>query len=197
MSEEYQGDASSSQGDITQLLHRVEKGESDAAAELFERIYPELRRTAESHMRGQNKGHTLQPTALVNEAFLKLAGKGCPAQPTFQDRRHFFLTASKAMRHILIDHARSKRALKRDRARAHEELDTLAPDVTDAPYDLEALELALQKLELRDPQMAKAIELRFFIGFNNAETAELLQTPLRTFERRWGATKDWLKGVIA
>lgn len=181
-------------GEATRLLSRMRDGDSRAGGELFELLYPELRSAAEAHMRGQAGSHTLQATALVNEAFLRLS-KG--QEQTFENRRHFLLTASRAMRHVLVDHARGKQRLKRSAKRTDAPLDQVVLEGEGTDFDLEALDLALQELERRDPPMAKAVELRFFGGVGTVETARVLGMAPRTFDRRWQTVRAWLAERMA
>ncbi|MEX1026355.1 MAG: ECF-type sigma factor [Planctomycetota bacterium] len=180
--------------EVAQLLRRIDDGDASAGGELFQVLYPELRRGAEAQMRDQPASHSLQATALVNEAFLRLRRT---AAQTFSDRRHFLLAASRAMRHVLIDYARKKGALKRGGEVALESLGELVDERDERPYDIEALELALLELEKRDGNMAKAVELRFFAGLSPDETARVLKMPRRSFDRRWRETRDWLRSRLA
>ena len=174
---------------ITELLRSAEAGSPTAREELFHCIYSELHRTAEALMRKQPRGHTLQPTALVSEVYLRLF-RGTPGP--WNDRRHFLLAASRAMRHVLIDHARRKSSDKRQQNRSSASLDELVMEYEDRALDLEALQKALERLEVFDPQMTRAIELRFFGGASVDEAARVLDLPRRTFERRWQMTRAWL-----
>jgi RNA polymerase sigma factor (TIGR02999 family) len=163
------------------------------APALLDTLYVELRRQAEHAMRGQPAGHTLQPTALVHEAYLKLAANS----QSWADRTHFLATAAKAMRHVLIDHARKRNAEKR-RARGEEEpLDGLLVAYEDHALNLLALDEALARLEEFDPELARAVELRFFGGLSLTECARTLGMSQRTFERRWVATRTWLYAQLS
>lgn len=177
-------------GDVTVLLRRIDAGDELARNELFELLYPELRRVAEAKMRNERCENTLQATALVHEAFLCITKSGASK---FRDRRHFLLTSARAMRHVLIDHARYKTAAKRRAMGDAVPLDQLVVDDDGGAIDVEALSLALDQLERIDPVMARAVEIRFFGGAKAAETAEALGMPLRTFESRWNSTRAWLR----
>ncbi len=180
-------------GEITALLRKIVAGNEEARAALFEHIYSNLHRRARAQLRGERGGHTLQPTALVHEAYLRLFnGSAGP----WNDRKHFLLTASRAMRHVLLDHARSKKTEKRDGNRVETPLDQIVLEYEDRALDLEALQCALVKLEDLDPEMARAVELRFFSGTTAKETARVLGLSIRTFERRWDATRAWLYGQV-
>ena len=178
-------------GDVTVLLHRLREGEPDAASALFDRLYGELRGLANALFRSQRRDHTLQPTALVHEAYLKMLRPGVE----WQDRVHFFAVAAKAMRQILVNHARDRAALKRGGAEARRV--TLA----DAPFagpdlDVLAVHEALEKLAELDARQAQIAELRFFGGLNNKEIAEVLGVSLRTVELDWKMAKDQLSQTL-
>jgi RNA polymerase sigma factor (TIGR02999 family) len=178
-----------SEADITGLLRKVEAGETDARNSLFEQVYTDLYRRADDMMRRQPDGHTLQATALVNEVFLRLCG---PAAGPWNDRKHFLLAAARAMRSILVDHARRKATNKRGAGRPASGLDEVLVSYEDRSLDLLALQEALVRLERVDPAMAQAVELRFFGGATAIEAAHILEVPQRTFNRRWQMTRAWL-----
>ena len=161
--------------------------------EVFRReLYEELRKRAARCMADQPGHHTLQATALVHEIFLKLHAH----EPSWEDRKRFLAVASKAMRQILVDHARGR---GRDKRRAPGErvaLDDIAVTYDDRAIDLLALEDALTRLSEVDPEMAQAVELRFFGGMSVDDTARLLGLPKRTFERRWSAVRAWLHAEV-
>ncbi len=174
---------------LTELLHRV--GDDPVAFEqLLPLVYHELRELAAARLRGERPDHTLQPTALVHEAYLKLAGGA--AQP-FADRGHFFRVAARAMRQVLVDHARARRAAKRD-ADASPAWVTL-PDGR-ALDDLIAIDSALDKLAQQDARQARVIELRFFAGLGIEETATLLEVSPATVKRDWLVARAWLQQEI-
>lgn len=175
--------------EVTRLLDAVERGEPQAAEELLPLVYEELRRLATAKMAQERPGQTLQPTALVHEAWLRLvADEGV----RFEGRGHFFAAAAEAMRRILIDRARQKLALKRG-ARA-ERVDLEDLDVAAAADDdtLLAMDEAMAKLAQEDPDSAAFIKLRFFAGLTNAEAAQALGIPERTARRHWSFARAWL-----
>jgi RNA polymerase sigma factor (TIGR02999 family) len=174
---------------ITEILAELREGRAGAHDELFRAIHGELRRIAAVHMRSQSASHTLQPTALVNEAYLKLMGGG---EVAFHDRTHFLSTAARAMRQILIDHARSRGAARHGGGHRKQ---ALLPDQAVAPgpnLDLIALDEALQRLTELSPERARVVELRFFGGLTNGETAEVLGVTERTVYRMWEFSRTWL-----
>ncbi len=178
-------------GEVNRLLALIRAGEPEALGPLFEALYHELRAQARGQMGGL-MGHTLQPTALVNEAFFRIQKAG----GAWNDRSHFLLAASRVMRHVLVDHYRRRRSLKRDGHRLDLELNELAEAFSDRASDLVGLDEALAKLEARDPTMAKTVDLRFFGGVPMEEIAEILGVPLRSLQRNWAITKKWLHGQL-
>jgi RNA polymerase sigma factor (TIGR02999 family) len=174
--------------DMTVILNRAEQGDPHAAAELLPLVYEELRRLATARMANEAAGQTLQPTALVHEAWLRLVGNG----QQWDGRGHFFAAAAEAMRRILIDRARRKRRLKHGGEMRRVDFTTL--DVASQTDDeqLLAVDEALQKLEARDPVGAQLIKLRFFAGLPNVEAARLLGIPERTAKRTWAYARAWL-----
>jgi RNA polymerase sigma factor (TIGR02999 family) len=175
-------------GDVTELLGRAQRGEADAQAELVPQVYSELRALAASYLRGQRRDHTLQPTALVHEAFLRLVRADASA---WQDRAHFFAVAATAMRQILTDHARRRQAAKRGGA---EQVRVTLSGVAagDSPIDLIALNDILTKLAALDERQARIVELRFFGGLTEEEVASALGVSLRTVQKDWRSAKAWL-----
>jgi len=174
---------------VTQLLQQWSTGRDDARDRLFPVIYGELRRLAASYMRRERADHTLQPTALVHEAFLKLVDQ---RSVQWQSRAHFFGIAAQAMRRILVDHARAHAADKRGAGESPVSLDEarmigVAPNV-----DLIALDEALTRLAAIDPQQGRLVEARFFGGLTIEEAAELLQISPATVGREWTVAKAWL-----
>jgi RNA polymerase sigma factor (TIGR02999 family) len=176
--------------DITQILREIRDGSDDGAEQLLALVYTELKRIAAQKMAGEAPGHTLQPTALVHEAWMKLAGDG---GASFDNRAHFFSAAAEAMRRILVDSARRKAALRRGGGAAHEELkeehwvETLVPD------DLLAVDEALNLLAQEDPGAANLVKLRYFVGMTMNETATTLGMSLRDAERTWTYARAWLR----
>lgn len=175
--------------DLTPLLHRA--GDDPAAFEaLLPLVYQELRALAAARLRHERPDHTLQPTALVHEAYLKLAGGA--ARP-FNDRGHFFRVAARAMRQVLVDHARARRTAKRDAAAAGSPV--TGPDGPGLD-DLLAVDAALDKLARLDARQARVIELRFFVGLGIEETATALGISPATVKRDWLVARAWLQHEI-
>ncbi len=181
-------------GMVTLVLRKVGEGDPRAASELLPLVYDELRRLAQSRMGRTPPGNTLQPTALVHEAYLRLVG--CD-DPTWNSRGHFFAAAAMAMRQILVEQARRKSSLKRggEFHRAKEDADELA---IEAPSeDILALDEALKKLEQDDPRKAKIVMLRFFAGLTAEETAASLGVSVPTVERDWRFAKALLYSQLS
>jgi RNA polymerase sigma-70 factor (ECF subfamily) len=176
-------------GNITELLHRAEDGDDGAKAELFETLYEDLHSQASRLMRGQLANHTLQPTALVNEAYLRLARGG---GGHWADRQHFLAVAAKAMRCVVVDHARGKQRKKRGGDAVAVPLSSLTLAFENHVVDLIALDEALHKLDERDARAARVVELRFFGGLSVAEAAAVLGAPVRSMERDWELARAWL-----
>jgi RNA polymerase sigma-70 factor, ECF subfamily len=182
--------------DLTQLLEKARAGDDGAMRRLFPLVYDELRRLAAHYLRGERSGHTLQATALVNEAFMKLAGGEAIA---WESKTHFFNTAARAMRQILIDHARTKKRVKRRAGAGLAALESgMLPPVDTGPDDLDllALDEALTKLAALDERQARLVELRFFAGLTESEAAEVLGVSRRTVSSEWVFVKAWLKTEI-
>jgi RNA polymerase sigma factor (TIGR02999 family) len=176
--------------DVTRILQAAQEGDSQAAADLLPLVYEELRRIAAYKMAQEAPGHTLQPTALVHEAWLRLAGG---ESPKFQNRSHFFAAAAEAMRRILIENARRKHSLKRGGAFEREELNE-AHLVQHVPTDeMLAVDEALGFLAAEDPVSADLVKLRYFVGMTMEEAASALGLPLRTAERLWAYARAWLR----
>jgi RNA polymerase sigma-70 factor, ECF subfamily len=172
--------------DVTTLLNRLAGGDPDAAAQLIPRIYDELRRLAFRRLRHQRPGDTLQATALVHEAYLKLAAR---PHAKWQNRAHFFAVASQAMRHILVDYARSQHRIRRGGWRRKVSLDKVllvAPDRTDELLGIHEL---LSRLEELDSRQARIVELRYFAGLTTEETAEVLDISPKTVQREWNMAR--------
>jgi len=174
--------------DVTVLLNASAKGNASAQAELYETIYSQLRQLAHQQMRQERAGHTLQPTALVNEAFLRLAG----GDRNWDNRKHFFLSAAQAMRRVLIDHARARRAEKRGSGDVHVSLLDHDAPVPGVDVDLLDLEQAVAELETIAPRLARIVELRYFAGFNIEEAADALEASTATVKREWAYARAWL-----
>ena len=179
--------------DATIMLAAIEAGEPNAAEQLLVLVYDELRRLAASKLALEVPGQTLQPTALVHEAWLRLVGD---ANPSFKDRKHFFCASAEAMRHILIDRARRKRTKRHggDYQRIDfEELDLAAPS---ADAQLLAVNEALEKLTLEHPVQAQVVKLRYFGGMTNEEVAEVLGISVSTVKNYWTFSRAWLLNEI-
>lgn len=175
--------------DVTQILAAVRAGDEAASARLFELVYAELRQVAAQKMARESAGHTLQPTALVNEAWLRL---GADAQPHWQNRAHFFGAAAEAMRQILVDRARRKQAQRRGEGAEHVELDglQLAGPVEDD--QLLALNDALERFSALDPSKAELVKLRYFVGLTTEQAAKVMNISEPTAKRWWAYAKAWL-----
>lgn len=180
--------------DVTGLLQRIADGSKEAEAALFTVVYNELRQMARRAMRREGGNHTLQTTALVHEAYLRLAR---PRAVSFNDRVHFFAVASTVMRRILVDHARAKGASKRGGGQVPEPVETFGPSVNVGdPERVLAVDAALTRLALLDERQGRIVELRFFAGMTVDETAEALKVSPRTVKREWQLAKAWLYGEL-
>lgn len=176
--------------DVTGLLVSWRQGDAAALDRLMPLVYNELRRVARGHLRREPAGHTLQPTALVHEVFLRLVGTD-HSTPT--SRTHFFAISARLMRQVLVDHARRKRADKRGGGATVIGLDEASPAATQASsVDVLALDEALEVLSSLDARQCRVVELRFFAGLNIPETADALGISTATVEREWVMAKAWL-----
>lgn len=175
--------------DVNQILHDIEHGDGKAADELLPQVYHELRRIAARKMAHEAPGHTLQPTALVHEAWLHLGGD---AQPNWKNRAHFFGAAAEAMRRILVDRAREKRALKRGGDLKRVDLDGIELASPMPDDELLALDEALNRLATVDTRAAEMVKLCFFVGLTQEQAAQELGVSLATAERVWGFARAWL-----
>ena len=185
-----------SMNDVTRLLDAVKKGDQAAAEELLPLTYKELRRISGMMMANEKGGHTLQPTALVHEAYLRLVGPD-GGQPTWDTRGHFFAVAAEAMRRILIDHARKKQTGKRGGDMDRTVFDE-AKFETGIPNDeILAVNEALEKLEESNPEAAKIVKLRYFAGLTIPEVASATGVSVRTVNRTWQGAKEWLYREIS
>jgi RNA polymerase sigma factor (TIGR02999 family) len=174
---------------VTQLLLAWERGDEAARDELIPLVYDALRRIARHHLRGEREGHTLQTTALINEAYLKLVEQSVP----WQSREHFFGIAARLMRQILVDYARARQRLKRG-GDQHQITLTSNVEIADGQgADLLALNEALETLAEVDPQRSRIVELRFFGGLTIEETARVMGISTPSVERGWRAARAWLQ----
>ena len=179
--------------DVTRILEAAHRGDARATEELLPLVYDELRKIAAYKMAGESAGHTLQATALVHEAWLRLGGA---SEQAWQNRAHFFGAAAEAMRRILVEHARKKQALKRGAGAEHQELDE-ASLVLAAPADeLLAVHEALDTLAKEDTAAAELVKLRYFVGMTMEESASALGLAPRTAERTWAYARAWLHREI-
>jgi RNA polymerase sigma factor (TIGR02999 family) len=183
----------SSPGEITRLLSSMRRGDRDAESRLMKLVYRELRSRAGRYMRGERPDHTLQPTALVNEAYLRLTHKD---RIDWQSRAHFYAVAAGEMRRILVDHARNRAAAKRGGPLERISLDDAAVYCASRPEELLALDDALQQLATWAPRPARVVEMLFFGGLTGAEIAEVLGISARTVKRDWSAARAWLHSQI-
>ena len=180
---------SPSQEKVTQLLAQWSQGDGAALAELTPLVYDELRRVAHCHLSGQRQGHTLQTTALVNEAYLRLADQ---TKPHWQNRAHFFAVAARAMRQILVSYARNQQAQKRGGGAHKVDLDEAALVSPEESKQIVELHEALEQLSELDSRKAQIVELKYFGGLNYDEIAEVLKISRITVRRDWEFAKVWL-----
>jgi RNA polymerase sigma factor (TIGR02999 family) len=183
--------------DVTRILDAARAGDPQAAAELLPLVYDELRRLAAAQMAREKPGQTLDATALVHEAYLRLVPGGpepdAPARaPEFANRRHFFAAAAEAMRRILIDQARRKQSQKHGGELVRHNLDEIELALPEPREDVLALDEALRKLAQADPQAAELVQLRFFAGFSLVDAAEILGVSPRTAHRLWAYARAYL-----
>src|SRR5262249_6120055 len=182
-----------SQQRVTELLIRLSQGDDAALAELTPLVYDELRRVAHHHLSGQRPDHTLQTTALVNEAYLRLADQ---TNPRWQDRAHFFAVAARAMRQILVSYARTQRAQKRGGGALKVDLDEVALISPEESKEIVDLHEALEQLSALDSRKAQVVELKYFGGLNYDEIAEVLKVSTVTVRRDWVFAKAWLHNQL-
>lgn len=178
------------QAGITQLLNEISRGDQAAIDALFEKVYGELRGLAKEYLRRERPDHTLQATALVHEAYLRLVGA---EKVSWQNRFHFFNVAAQVMRNILVDHARRHQAEKRGSGERKLSLDEALDFFKERDINLIALDDALKTLETLDPQQSRIVELRFFGGLKIEEIALLLNISETTVSREWYKAKLWLR----
>ncbi|MEO7271055.1 MAG: sigma-70 family RNA polymerase sigma factor [Vicinamibacterales bacterium] len=180
--------------DVTRLLGELSAGRTEAFHELLPLVHSELRRRAASYLRRERPNHTLQPTALVNEAFLKLVEQ---RDVRWQNRVHFFAVASQAMRRILVDHARTHQRVKRGGNATQVALDDAMIATESRSIDLLALDEALERLAALDERQARVVEMRFFGGLTVEETAAVLDISPATIKREWSMAKAWLHTALS
>jgi len=178
---------------VTQLLQQWSRGDNAALAELTPLVYDELRRLAHHYMEGERPGHTLQTTALVNEAYLRLADQ---TNPNWQSRAHFFAVAARAMRRILVSYARSNRTQKRGGGGARIELDEAAIMSPEQSNEIVDVHEALERLGTLDERKARVVELKYFGGLNHDEIAEVMKISTITVRRDWVFAKAWLHNEL-
>ena len=179
--------------DVTLLLGELTKGNKEAESKLIPLVYDELHRLAQRHMRRERIGHTLQTTALVNEAYLKVVEQ---RSVKWQNRAHFFAIAAQLMRRILIDHARNHLREKRGGGQRSLPLDEALVFSPEQSLDLLKLDKSLSRLAELDPRQSRVVELRFFGGLTVEEAAEVLQVSPKTVKRDWSMAKAWLHGDL-
>ncbi|MFN0206688.1 MAG: ECF-type sigma factor [Planctomycetota bacterium] len=182
-----------SRTDATLALQRMAAGDAAAADELLRILYHELRSLAAHFLTNEKRGATLQTTALVHEAYLKLIPNSASG---FEDKQHFMRTAARAMRQVLVDRARSRLRDKRGGGAIAEPLETSMIQIENANVDMLELDEVLTKLESVDAELSRIVELRFFVGFTMEETANVLNVSVPTIERRWRVAKMWLRAQM-
>jgi RNA polymerase sigma factor (TIGR02999 family) len=176
---------------VTQILSAIEQGDPRAHEQLLPLVYDELRKLAAHRLAQEKPGQTLEATALVHEAYLRLVGNG--AEPRWDNRRHFFVAAAEAMRRILVDNARRKQAHKHGGGRQRRDLDVEALVAPVSNVDLVALDAALLRLAEQDPLKAKLVELRYFAGLTGDQAAAALGMSASGADRLWVYTRAWLR----
>jgi len=178
---------------VTELLARAGEGDATAAEAVFPLIYEQLHGLAEQQMRRERPGHTLQPTALVHEVYMRLLGD---RDASWSSRSHFFAAAATAMRRILVNHAVARKAAKRGGDRQRVLLDDVAEAFEDRSIDLLALDDALTRLGELSPEQARIVELRFFAGLTVQRTADVLDRSERSVQYDWSMARAWLRGEL-
>jgi len=180
--------------EVTQLLRDWSEGNSEAREELLQLVYTPLRELAGHHLRREREGHTLQPTALVHELYLKLIKQ---RRVDWSDRRHFFAVAAQMMRRILVDHARRRKSDKRGGEKVSIALDDALEVAAAESLDVIALDDALEQLAAIFPQQSKIVELRFYGGLTIDETAEVIGVSPATISREWTMARAWLRRALS
>jgi len=180
--------------EVTALLHRIADGDEEGMQRLIPLVYGELRQLAARQLRGERPDHTLSPTSLVHEAFLRLTGH---APVSWDSRSHFFRVAAQSMRRILVDHARRRTAQKRGRQNQIT-LDTgLEESLPSSSSDILGVDEALERLALLDARQARVVELRYFVGLSIEETAEVIGASVATVKRDWMVARAWLQRELS
>lgn len=182
------------QESVTALLTAWQRGERNALDRLIPIIYEDLRQMAARYMRSERAGHTLQATALVNEAFLRLNREQSQA---WENRTHFFAVAAQTMRNLLVDHARAAAREKRGGSAVHVGIEEAASVIVAEPVMLVALDDALHKLAEIDPRAGLIVELRYFVGMNNDQIAKVLDLSEKTVRRDWNTARAWLEAELS
>ena len=180
--------------DVTQILNQIDSGDPLAADKLLPLVYEQLRKLAAARLTHENPGQTLQATALVHEAYLRLVGPG--EEQTFDHRGHFFAAAAEAMRRILVEKARQKKSLKAGGQQKRLELSRIDDDNKGPEPNILALNEALERLEIQDPRAAELVKLRFFVGMTILESAEVLGVSAATAKKDWAYAKTWLRAEM-
>ena len=183
-----------SSSNVTQMLHDWSHGDREVLDKLVPVVYEELRRQAARYLRRERPGHTLQTTALIHEAYIRLIDQ---KNVHWQNRAHFFAISAQLMRRILVDHARSRQAAKRGGSDIKLPLEEAMIASEGREVDLVALDEALERLAAIDPQQSRVVELKFFSGLSVEETAEVLGVSTRTVKRDWNVAKAWLRREIS
>lgn len=184
----------SAPGEVTLLLRAWSAGDTTALDRLFPLVYADLKSRARAAMRRERGGHTLEPTALVHEAYIKLAGRGDGL--TWQSRAHFIAVAARAMREVLVDHARRRLARKRAGGISKVSIEEISPASAPRSFDLLALDLALERLAALDDRQARLVELRLFGGLTIEESAAVLGVSPATVSREWRHAEAWLQRAL-
>lgn len=180
-------------GEVTRLLREFQPGDGAGASRLMALIYPELRKIAAGRLGQERNGHDLQPTALVHEAYIRLVGH---ENHSWESRAHFYAASANIMRRILVDHARSRNAQKREGMRTSIALDEALVLTQEQSEDLLDLDVALTELEQLSPRQARVIELRYFVGLNVPEVATALGLNPRSVDRDWATARAWLRARL-
>lgn len=181
--------------DVTRIIEEIRLGDTSGTERLLDEVYRELRRLAADMMARERSGQTLQATALVHDAYLRLVGNATP--PQWSGRGHFFAAAAEAMRRILVENARRKDRLKHGGAQSRVDLDVQCVVSEESSVDVLALDMALDKLAASDPDKAQVVKLRFFAGLTMPEVAAALGVSLATAERHWTFARSWLYAELA